>query len=227
MVALNTAPMSRSPRRTSPLRAVLLGAVAVLVALGAGQLGNLLPSIHNPFGSKTLDHSPPAVLHALNDLADYHAASGQFQTTLDIEKDANYLPSFIRGERTLFLASGSVDAVVDFSKLGPDAVRVDGKNVTVTLPPAHLMTAQIDPAQSHVVDRQRGLLDRVGSMFSDNPTGEQKLYLDAQSKIGTAAAADNQLTTRAQDNTRAMLTQLLKGLGFTNVTVNFATPPGT
>jgi hypothetical protein len=227
MVALNTAPMSRSPRRTSPIRVVLLGAVAVLVALGAGRIGQLLPDIHNPFGSRTVDHSPPAVLHALNDLADYHAASAQYQTTLDIEKDANYLPAFLKGDRTLFLAAGSVDGVVDFSHLGGDAVKIDGDHVTITLPHAHLTAAQVDPQQSHVVTQQRGVLDRLGSIFSDTPSGERHLYLLAQDKLNRAAAADPQLTQRTEDNTRAMLTQLLHGLGFKDVRIVFADAPGT
>ena len=226
MVALNT-PMSRAPRRTSPMRVVLLGAVAVLVVLGAGRINQLLPAIHNPFGSRTVDHSPPAVLHALNDLADYHAASAQYQTTLDVQKDANYLPDFVKGDRTLFLAAGSVDGVVDFSHLGGDAVKVDGDRVTITLPHAHLTGAQVDPRQSHVVTHQRGMLDRIGSVFTDTPTGERRFYLMAQDKLNKAAAADPQLIQRAEDNTRAMLTQLLHGLGFKNVTIVFADAPAT
>ena len=58
------------------------------------------------------------------------------EALVDIEKDARYLPSFLKGERTLFLAQGSVDAGIDFSGLGADAVTVnpDDHSVTITLP---------------------------------------------------------------------------------------------
>ena len=36
---------------------------------------------------------------------------------VDVEQDNKLLPSFIKGERTLFIAAGTVDAAVDFSGL--------------------------------------------------------------------------------------------------------------
>lgn len=34
---------------------------------------------------------------------------------MDLEKDAKFLPSSLRGNRTLFVGNGSVDAYVDLS----------------------------------------------------------------------------------------------------------------
>jgi len=45
----------------------------------------------------------------------------------------------------------------------------------------------------------------------------------AEQKI-QAAAKESGLIERAEKNTRAMLVGMLGSLGFTNVTVNFATP---
>ena len=89
-----------------------------LVAIGTGRIGDLLPSIPNPFGSETVDRSQPPLLQSLVDLSEYHAASANFQVIVDSEKDAQFLPSFIRGERTVYVAGGSVDASVDFARLG-------------------------------------------------------------------------------------------------------------
>ncbi len=200
----------------------LLGAVF----LGAGRLGDLLPSLPNPFASETVDRSQPALLQAVEDLSRYEAASGNFQVIVDSEDDARFLPSFVRGERTVFVAAGSVGAFVDFSSLDDNAIAAssDGRSVTVTLPAPVLSEPAVDPAQSRVASRQRGLLDRLGTALSDNPTDDQQLYVLAQEKMRAAADATD-LRARAEQNTRHMLEGMLASLGYTSVTVNFAPDP--
>jgi hypothetical protein len=90
----------------------------------------------------------------------------------------------------------------------------------VTLPHATLSQARVDPARSYVYDRERGLIDRVGSMFSDSPTSERELYLLAEKKLA-AAAAEGGVTDRAEENTSRMLETLLRSLGFTEVSIRF------
>jgi hypothetical protein len=160
------------------------------------------------------------------DLSDYHAAQGNFQVLVDTEKDAKFLPSVIRGERTTYSAAGSVDATVDFSNLDAQSIVVsdDRRSVTISLPPPTLGEPNLDLDNSMVVSRDRGLLDRLGSVFSDSPTSERELQLAAQSKM-RAAAAESTLAARAEQNTRQMLEGLLGNLGFTSVTVNFVPSP--
>lgn len=207
-------------------RLVLGVFVAVaLVAVGTGRIGDLLPSIPNPFGSETVDRSQPPLLESLVDLSEYHAASANFQVIVDSERDARFLPSFIRGERTVYVAGGSVDASVDFSRLGEQSVVSDDRrSVTITLPSPTLSSPRVDPGQSRVVSRDRGVLDRIGSALSDNPTSEQPLVLAAEEKMRDAAGSSD-LRPKAEHNTRQMLEDLLGSLGYTNVTVNFAASP--
>lgn len=208
--------------RSARWRPVAAVAVVAALVLGAGQLLDLLPSLHNPFTTETVDRTQPAVLKAIEDLSLYEAASGSFQVIVDLEEDARFLPDVIRGEHTLFVAGGTVDASVDFSGLAGDAIVVspDGDEVTVALPRARLSDARIDPGASRVVSRQRGLLDRLGGIFSDNPTGERSLYLLAEKKLEAAARAGG-LRARAEKNTTAMLEAMLGSLGFDRVTVTF------
>jgi hypothetical protein len=202
---------------------VVVGALAAGVLVIAGVLTGVI-SIANPFGTSTIDRSSPALMTQLTNLSKYDAARGHFQQTIDVEDDVAILPSFLAGERTTFLADGSVDATVDFSALSSAAVapRGDGA-VTVTLPEPRLETAVIDPQHSRVVGRQRGLLDRIGSVFSDNPTGEQRFYVLAQDKIGKAAVHSH-LVQRAERNTTKMLEGLLGRLGYSDVKVVFQPP---
>jgi hypothetical protein len=220
-------PAARTPagRRGNRWRALAAAGLALVLVLGVGRLAGLLPSFGNPFTTESVDRTQPAVLRALEDLSRYHAATGQFQVIVDLEEDARFLPDFIRGERTLFVASGTVDAWVDFSGLGEGAITVspDGESVRVSLPSARLSDPRIDPSASRVVSRDRGLLDRLGSVFSDNPAGERQLYLLAERKLAAAARAGG-VTERAEENTRAMLETMLRALGFSTVDVTVAPP---
>jgi hypothetical protein len=216
----------RRRRWSGRSRLVAVVLVAGLAVLGLDRLTGLLPSLSNPFRTEEVDRTGPAVLTALADLHEYRAATGTFQVFIDVEHDTRFVPAFLKGDRTLFLATGSVDAGVDFSGLGLSAVNVsaDRRSVSLQLPAARLSDPRVDPVQSHVVDRDRGLLDRLGSVFSDTSTGERALYLAAQPRL-SAAAAESGLVPRAQENTAAMLTQLLGALGFEDVQVNFADAP--
>lgn len=201
-------------------------ATIVLVLLGVGLLAMFLlarfVSGFNPFDRETVDRTQPAVLLTLQDLSQYQAATGEFQVIVDTAEQVDNLPLAIAGERTLFVATGRVDAAVDFADLGPDAVEIDDarERVRIALPPAELTDATVDPDDSYVFSRERGLLDRVAGIFNDNPTSERELYQTAEEKLATAAA-DSGLEDLAERNTEAMLRSLLTSLGFTDITVTF------
>jgi hypothetical protein len=184
----------------------------------AGVVGFRL--IDSPFTTVTKDHSPPPVLTELRDLADFHAAQAQFEVVLDLEKDVKWVPAAIAGERVQFVGVGTVDAVVDFNQLGDGAVKMseDGKSVTVTLPGAYAVEPVLDHQQSHVMNRDRGLFNRIGAMFVDNPTSEDSLYKGAMDKMA-AAAKQTDLLDRANAHTKDVLTKMLKDMGFEQVDV--------
>jgi Protein of unknown function (DUF4230) len=200
-----------------------LAAIAVVVVMLANSVGNLFH--FSLFGTNQIDRSAPVVLKKLQDVSVYTAATGEFGATIDIEDDVKFVPSFIAGERTIFTAVGSVDATVDFSRLSGDAVGVTGDDsVTVTLPEPKLAKAVVDPARSHVANRDRGIVNRVSGMFTDSPTSERELYLTAQHRIH-AAAQKSELKARAEKNTEKMLRGLLGKLGYENVSVVFGNAP--
>jgi hypothetical protein len=200
--------------------------LAVLLAVSRLTDLRLWPSLPNPFASREVDRSQPVLLKAIVDLKVYKAASGNFQVLVDLEQSARGIPLLIKGERTLFVAAGTVDAEVDFSTIDRGAIEVsaDGRSARVTLPRAHLTRAHIDPDRSYVFSRKRGLLDRLGSVLSDNPTSERQLYQLAEDRL-EAAAAQSGLVEQAERNTRAMLESMLRSLGYRDVTVTFRDPP--
>ena len=208
-------------RRTGSRALLLIAGLAALLVIAV----LLVTGPLNPFGTDTKDRSQPVLLKSLENLSDYHAATANMQVVVDVEEDARLLPSFIKGERTLFVAAGTVDAAVDFRGLSrdPDAVKVSGdrRSVKLTLPAPKLLEPRLDPDRSRVYDRDRGVLDRVEDAVSDRPGDEQPLYQLAEEKLAAAAAADPKLLQTAERNTRAMLEGLLRGLGFRTIQIEF------
>jgi hypothetical protein len=200
-----------------------MGALAVAVVVGVPRL---LPDL-NPFATETRDRPQPALLQSLQRLDEYHAARANLQQVVDIEKDAKHLPSFIKGERTVIVASGDVDATVDFRALGAESVQAswERREVVITLPSARLGQARLNLDRTRVVEHDRGLLDRTGDMLGGDSGNEQReLLLVAQRKLDAAARADRQLLPTAERNTSEMLRRLALGLGYQRVTVRFAKP---
>ncbi len=176
---------------------------------------------HNPIGERTVDRSSPALLKSLTDLAELHAAEGRYQVLVDVEKDTSYVPSVLKGSRVVYSATGSVDALVDMSAVGPGSVRLEGSTVHVTVPAIRLAGPALDLAQSRVVSRERGLLDRIGSAVGDERNPDQQLLVLAQGKVGRAATEDSELRIRAEANARTTISGLVRGLGFNDVVVDF------
>jgi hypothetical protein len=215
-------------RRLPMIFATLGVIVAIIVGL---RLVGWLPNIHNPFTTQTQDRSGPVVLKSIQDLARFEAASGNFQVLVDVKEDKSLIPDWIYSRRTLFIAYGSVNAYVDFSTIGEDAIKVssDGKSVTINLPNVQLDKPNIDNSKTRVYDQERGLFNAIGDMFSSSATNSQEFYQLAEQKMADAAK-DAGLQDRAETNTRNTLTTMMHALGFTNVTVTFGpqtTPSAT
>jgi len=197
-------------------------ALAIAVPLGAQAVG-VFPSLSAAFAPQTVDRGPAPLMAALTDISEYHAATGTFQVLVDIERDTPHVPALISGERTTMFATGHVDAYVDLAGLGPDQVSAGGDTVAFTLPAARLAPATLDPEASRVVGRERGIVERVAGAIQDDPVDDEELYQLASRKLDETARQSD-LLTRAETNTRDMLTSLARSLGYERVTVTFADP---
>ncbi|MFE9856425.1 DUF4230 domain-containing protein [Streptomyces sp. NPDC005780] len=219
-----TTPLRRLPGRMPVWAKVLTAFVLVTAVLFAGIRLAVLPGIKDLFGTETTDRSGPAVLKSIKDMSRFDAASGNFQVVVDLEKDAKYLPDAVRGSRTLYVGAGTVEAYVDLGNVGSNGVTVndDRTSATLRLPHAQLGKPALDADHSYAVSKQRGLLDRLGDVFSDNPNSEHAVQKLAVSHIGDAAK-ESGLTTRAEANTTRMLEGLLHSLGFKDVQVTYGT----
>lgn len=140
---------------------------------------------------------------------------------MDLERDVKFVPSWLNGERVLYVGKGDVDAVVDFAELDERRVSLsqDGESVAVELPAPRVEAPVLDIENSYVADRNEGLVSRFkGSDL------EREAQLRAIEQITDAATGTDELTRLAEDNTSAMLNGLFGSLGFTDVTITFDEP---
>jgi Protein of unknown function (DUF4230) len=208
---------------TGKVAAVAAAILAVAVLLLVLSVIHVLPKVRNPFTQTTSVRDSPVVLKSITALSRYEAASGTYQVVVDLTSKTAFLPAFVAGSQTLFIGVGSDIAFVNFAGLkGPDLqVSPDRTTVTVTLPPPQLEPVSLNVRQSYVFAQQQGLATKLNTFLGGNPNSQQALYVAAAQKI-RAAAASGPLLADAQQNTTAMLTSMLTGLGFTHVTVRFA-----
>jgi hypothetical protein len=232
---VNPQPGSDRKARRAPLRAAVgrsfgkwlaLGVLGLAFLFAGGPLLLMLMSRFNPMAVKTVDRTGPALLTAISDMHTYQAAIGEFQVLVDIEKDAKWLPSAIRGERVVLMAQGSVDAGVDLGSIGPRSIVTDSATgaITVTIPHATLGSSHVNLKSSSIVRHDRGLFDRIGSTFGDASQTDNAAFVLAESKL-QKAALNSSLLAKAEANTASMLRQLIAGLGHPNVTIHFNDTP--
>ncbi len=219
------------PRRQLPRAVIAALVVGVLVICSAialnittGALERLNPFRNGVVQNRTIDRSGPAVLKAITDLGDFRAASGYYELVVDVEKDVKPVPSFLAGERVLFIAAGTVEVGVDLRGLGSGSVTLNDArtSATLTLPKPTLSKPSLDVERSYIYSQQRGLIDRLNDAVGSNADDQQELYALASRRLADAAAKSDDLITRGETNTRSMLEGLLRSLGFTDVTVTFA-----
>ena len=201
---------------------VAFGLAAVAILVGADRVRDFLPSFDNPFASEAIDRSPPAVLQSIQDIGEYRAATGHFEQIVDLHNDSG-LPDEVLGDRTLFVAVGTVDSGVDLSRLGTGSVEIsdDRRTATLTLPHAQVFEPQLDVERSYVYQRDEGVFNEIAGLFSDDANYQQELNRLAVAKLRDAAEHGSGLVPRAEENTRTMLGSLLRSLGFTRVDIRF------
>lgn len=203
----------------------ILAAAAALAALVGGGYAVSNAEMPSLFGETTVTQSNTVpLLLTIRNIAQYRAAEGTFQTMIERQVDAPG-PSWLNGERTALYAVGTVAAQVDFAQITDDDIEVsdDRRSVTLTLPAPRLTPTQLDPIETRVVGSDRGLFQRVEDGWSDVPNDYRPLYAEAQGKLQQAASV-SELRSKAEVNTRDMLTGMLGSLGFTSVTVEFDAP---
>lgn len=213
--------------RASRLRRLLIG-VGVLGLVSAIVLvlmaTNLIPRPKWPFAQQVQVSTGPVLLESIQDLSQYTGARGNFAVPVQREVKASWVPRFVWGTTYTLIVVGSVDAYVDFSGIGEDAIQVsaDGTSVEITLPPAQLAKPRVDMDKTVAVAVDKAFLTWL--LGGDDAQELQNVYRDGEAKIIEAAEA-SELRQLCEANTRMMLENLVRGLGYDRVTVTYVSPP--
>jgi hypothetical protein len=198
-----------------PLVGLLLAGVMLVggFALARGWFG-----IGDLFAPRTIDRSAPVLVEKIRNQTEFHGASGTFAATVDVEHKFGIVPTFLAGNRAVYSGVGSVDATVDLGELR--ATTAEDGTLVLGLPHARIGDVRLDARRSHVMNRDRGALDRLGGIFVDSPTSERELQEISERRIAKAAKGST-LRTRAERNTANMIEDLAEQLGAGPVQVRF------
>ena len=211
----------RRRRRPSAVLGLLTAAALAAVVLGGFALASGWFGVGDLFAPRTTDRSAPVLVEKLRNLSEFHGASGTFSTTVDLEHTIGVIPRFVAGDRAVYSGVGTVDASVDLRGLATPTTRSADGALVVRLPHARLGAVTLDSAKSHVMNRDRGFLDRIGGVFVDSPTSDHALEQASRRRIAAAAAA-GPLRHKAEASTARMIERLARATGAGPVEVRFA-----
>lgn len=121
-----------------------------------------------------------------------------------------WLPTWLAGDRMLFVGRGEVVAGVDLARLKPEDVRVEQGAVSLRLPQSEILHSRLDNHTSEVYDRRCGLFSGPDQNL------ETRVRQEAEDRIRQAALESGVLST-ADANARDALRRQMEGLGFKSV----------
>ncbi len=210
---------------------VVLGAVAALALVllffsntlrGIGdvfsQPGQLPPLVASP--TPTINLTAPAVVQRIQSLSRLETTSYTIEKVIEAGVQGNVLEDLFFGDSLLLIARGTVTAGIDLSQISEQNVIVspDGRTVTVQLPPAEILSNNLDSDGTRVYDRNQGLFARPDKDL------ETLARQQAEAQILAAACEDGILQRASTDSQRAM-EQFLSLLDVDQVIVQAAPVP--
>jgi hypothetical protein len=207
--------VQRFPKQGSTGKGIFVGALLALVAAAAlvwfaTGLG-FFQLLANLRGGRSLIHvDQPTVVRQIAQLQRLETVTFTMDKIISGERENPVLPKFLISDHLLLVVHGEVIGGVDLSGLQPGDVSVQGKTVSVRVPPAQILVTRLDNQKTRVYSRDTGLFS------SPDPNLESEVRQQAEQEL-KQAALDGGILKSAEDNARSTVASLLKGLGFTQV----------
>ena len=165
--------------------------------------------------------SRQAIVEQVQHIQRLETTTYTIERVIEAKQSDPILPDWLRGDRLLLIARGTVVAGVDLAALTSDDVTVaaDGTSAVITMPPVSILNQDtiLNNVTTRVYDRLRGIL------ASSIPILESDARRDADKQILLAACEDGILQQATTDAQRA-LQQLLSLLPI-RITVNTSSIP--
>jgi hypothetical protein len=206
-----------SERRVAPM---ILGAIAVVVALGLGvAAGFVLDRARGSASRESVVSRPtPNVVLAVKELARLESASFHMEKVIELtDAQSRFFGLVTAKDEILLVAVGDVVAGVDLSKVGDSDVELDGAGgVRLVLPAPEVLSTSIDEAQTHVYGRTTDLL----AARKDELEGLARKEASEQIAKG---ARDAGILERARASAERTVRALLQSLGFQAIRIVWGT----
>src|SRR4051794_22924416 len=206
-------------RRSSAVPALILGVVlGLLVALIAvpAAVRHVGASMRNRISlaflgrHDSIDISQPTVIASIQRLARLESVVYTMDKVVEGDRTNQYLPDILTGDKLLLIVHGQAVAGVDLSNVQAGNVQMDGRSVSITMPPAELLSVSLDNSKTRVYSRITGLL------VPADPNLESEVREKAEAGL-RQSALDSGILTTAEANARATLTTMLHSLGFQQI----------
>ncbi|MCU0509273.1 MAG: DUF4230 domain-containing protein [Anaerolineae bacterium] len=164
-----------------------------------------------PSPTPTPTPTPIIVLSEVNSLGRYETLEFLIQTVVDLERDPDTFWERVCGsDKLLLVAGGEVHAGFDLAKVRPGDLRVDGRSVSLLLPPVEVFEYFVKEDQTQVYQRTTGLLCRP------DPNLETEARRMAEERLLDYAFKQG-ILERAEKAGLTQLEGLLRSLGFEQV----------
>lgn len=157
----------------------------------------------------TIIPDPVSIIHEIRSLARLETIQYSVEKVISADSGREDLKTLF-GDKLLFVAHGEVLAGIDLEKIRLEDIKLDGKVVSIKLPPAEILSTRLDNDKSYVYDRQTGLLARPDAEL------ETKARQEAEKQIYKTAIEDG-ILKQAQTNAQAYLDRLIRSLNYEEV----------
>jgi hypothetical protein len=150
--------------------------------------------------------SGDAIVQEIRQISRLETTTYTIERVIEARQSDPAWPDWLRGERLLLIANGTIVVGVDLEQLQPTDVVVgpDGKSVAVTLPPVQIFNRDsiLNNTKTRVYDRQQGLL------APPNVDLESEARRQAEGQLLQAACEDG-IMERATEDARETVGKML------------------
>jgi hypothetical protein len=209
----------RTVRQPSGWRYVLIGALTFIFAAsllaaglvlggGASLIDRMLSGVGLIPGPAPTPQfvSGDAVIQEIRQISRLETTTYTIERVIEAKQSDPNWPDWLRGDRLLLIARGTVVGGVDLGQLQPSDVVVapDGQSVTITLPPVQIFNRNsiLNNAKTRVYDRQTGILAAPGQDL------ETQARQAAEGQL-LQAACEEGIMQHATDDSREAVSKML------------------
>ncbi len=220
-----TAQNPPAPSSKTPIVMGIVAAAFVAIVLGAGgflyaglsRVVDAIPTVDDfaaAVAPEPFLEISPAVVTSVQEMAQLTTVEMTEFTIVEKGTDQGWL-QWARGDTVRIMAVADIGAGVDLAGISASNFSVSDLGVVeVSVPKAEIHYIAVDNEATQILQRDKGLFTK----------GDPRLESEAREIAQTVlvdSALQSGILTQAETNARVALTNLLKGLGYTDVIVTF------